>query len=67
MLSDTPVIWTGPFTRPATIRLLLMFLRTRPGNGAPVAVGMDMSTIHRFKSVKLPAAVALAADDGRMM
>jgi hypothetical protein len=49
------------------IRLCEIFFSAKPGNGFPWAVGIDMSTIQSFKLVKLPDAVALAADDGRMM
>lgn len=49
------------------MRLCEIFFKARPGNGRPCAVGTDMSTMQHFKSVKLPAEVALAADEGRMM
>lgn len=58
---------TGPATRPATMRLLLIFRRARPGNAWPFDVGTDMSTMQPDRSVRLPDAVAFAADEGRMM
>jgi hypothetical protein len=67
ILSSTAVIWAAPATCPAIIRELLTFFNARPANGAPFAVGTDMSTIHLFILVIEPEDVAREAEEGRIM
>lgn len=44
-----------------------MFFRAKPANGAPSAVGTDMSTIHLSIFVIEPDDVACEAEEGRMI
>lgn len=44
-----------------------MFFSARPAKGFPLAVDMDISTMHFLRSIRDPEDVAWAAEDGRMM
>lgn len=57
----------APATCPATMREFVMFFNARPAKGWPLAVDMDISTMHLLRSVRDPEDVAWAAEDGRMM
>jgi hypothetical protein len=49
------------------MREFVMFFSARPAKGFPLAVEMDMSTMHLVRSVRDPEDVACDADDGKMM
>lgn len=57
----------APATCPATIREFVIFLSARPAKGFPLAVEIDISTMHLVRSVSDPEDVAWDAEDGRMM
>jgi len=44
-----------------------MFFNARPAKGAPFVEGTDISTIHLFICVIEPEAVALDAEEGRII
>lgn len=49
------------------IKELVIFFMAKPANGAPSAVGADMSTMHLLNLVSEPDEVAREAEVGRMM
>lgn len=67
ILFSSPVMCTGPATCPAIIRLFFIFFKTNPANGAPVLVGIVISTTQRSRFARLPDDVALEAVEGSMM
>jgi hypothetical protein len=67
ILSSTAVICAAPATWPEIMSERLILFSIRPANGAPLAVGTDMSTMQPASFVREPEDVACDADDGRMM